>query len=132
MKLTKGIHHVAIAAKGVTHYKEVLKFYTEILGMEAVRSWGTEECPSTMLDIGGGSMMEIFSNGKDASGDAALLHLAFDVESTDKCAQAVEKAGYKITIPPQDITINADNPVSARIAFCIGPVGEIIEFFETK
>ena len=40
MKLTKGIHHIAIKAKGIEKYNETLNFYTNVLGMETVRSWG--------------------------------------------------------------------------------------------
>jgi len=61
-----------------------------------------------------------------------LRHLALDVDDTDAWVEAVRKAGYEITMEPTDICIKSDPPYPARIAFCIGPVGEEIEFFCVK
>ncbi|MBO5981362.1 MAG: VOC family protein [Clostridia bacterium] len=131
MKLTKGIHHIAIKAKGIEKYNETVNFYTNILGMETVRSWGAGDNLGTMVDTGN-SVMEIFSNAPDVFGEGALRHIAFDVEDTDACINAVKNAGYTVTVEPTDIVIQADKPLGARIAFCIGPVGETIEFFQVK
>ena len=46
--------------------------------------------------------------------------------------KAVREAGYRISVEPKDIIIQAKIPYPARIAFCIGPVGEEIEFFCEK
>ena len=46
--------------------------------------------------------------------------------------EAVRKAGYEITMEPTDNCIPSNPPYPARIAFCIGPVGEEIEFFCVK
>lgn len=131
MKLTKGIHHIAIKAKGIEKYKETLNFYTNILGMETMRSWGEGDDLGTMVDTGN-SVMEIFSNAPEEFCEGALRHIAFDVEDTDACINAVKAAGYTVTVEPKDIIIQADKPLAARIAFCIGPVGETIEFFQVK
>ncbi len=131
MKLTKGIHHIAIKAKGIEKYNETLNFYTNILGMETVRSWGEGDDLGTMVDTGN-SVMEIFSNAPEEFFEGALRHIAFDVEDTDACINAVKAAGYTVTVEPKDIVIQADKPLGARIAFCIGPVGETIEFFQVK
>ena len=80
----------------------------------------------------GDAMLEIFANGTDLPGQGALRHLAFAVENVDDCVNAVRAAGYEITIEPKDIVIASTPPYPARIAFCIGPVGEEIEFFKVK
>ena len=84
-----------------------------------------------MLDTGAG-LLEIFANAPDRLENGALRHLAFDVENTDVCLEAVRAAGYTVTMEPTDIVIASDPPYPARIAFCIGPVGEEVEFFEVK
>ena len=131
MSLTKGIHHVAIKAAGVEHFNKTMEFYTEILGMPVVRSWGEGDNLGAMVDTGAG-VMEIFSNAPDTLDQGALRHIAFDTEDTDACIEAVKKGGYTVTVEPTDIVIQADKPLAARIAFCIGPVGETVEFFQVK
>ena len=59
-------------------------------------------------------------------------NMALAVEDTDACVDAVRSAGYTITMEPTDICIESDPPYPARIAFCIGPVGEELEFFHVK
>lgn len=131
-RLTKGVHHVAIKCAGREHFDRTMHFYCDLLGMPIVREWQTNEgLPCAMVDIGG-SMMEIFSNADDQLPQGALRHLAFATESVDKCIDAVRKAGYTVTMEPTDICIASTPPYPARIGFCIGPVGEEIEFFQEK
>ena len=59
-------------------------------------------------------------------------HLAFAVADTDVCIETVRAAGYRITMEPTDLLIPSDPPFPARIGFCIGPVGEEVEFFCEK
>ena len=40
--------------------------------------------------------------------------------------------GYEVFTQPNDIVIGSVPPFPARIAFCHGPVGEEIEFFQEK
>lgn len=129
MKMTKGVHHVAIKAKGLEAFEKTMHFYRDILGMEILHQWGEGENIGVMVDIGGGSVMEIFANASDEPGQGALRHIAFATDDVDGCVKKVEEAGYEITIRPKDIKFATVEPYSARIAFCIGPVGEEIEFF---
>ncbi len=129
--MTNGIHHIALKAKGLQNFGKLVEFYRDILKMPVVRTWGTENEPGMMLDTGSG-MLEIFANAPDELGKGALRHMAFDVDDTDACVAAVRAAGYKITMEPTDIVIPSDPPYPARIAFCIGPVGEEVEFFHVK
>ena len=132
-RLTKGVHHIAIKCAGLEHFERTMHFYHALLGMPIVREWSsTEGLPCAMVDIGGGSKMEIFANAPDVLPQGTLRHLAFAVDSVDECVATVREAGYKITMEPTDICIPSAVPYPARIAFCIGPVGEEIEFFEEK
>ncbi len=126
-----GIHHIALKAKGLEAFAELTAFYHDLLGLPIVRTWGSGEDLAMMLDTGAG-MLEIFANAPDTLGMGALRHIAFAVEDTDACIEAVRAAGYTVTVEPKDIVIPSDPPYPARIAFCIGPVGEEVEFFHVK
>ena len=126
-----GIHHIALKAQGLENFNELLNFYHGILGLPIVRKWGEGEGVGMMLDTGAG-LLEIFANGVDRLDAGALRHIALAVEDTDVCLEAARAAGYKITMEPTDIVIGSTPPYPARIAFCIGPVGEELEFFCEK
>ena len=126
-----GIHHIALKAQGLENFNELVSFYNGILGLPIVRKWGEGEAVGMMLDTGAG-LLEIFANAPDRLGAGALRHIAFEVEDTDVCLEAARAAGYKVTMEPTDIVIASDPPYPARIAFCIGPVGEEVEFFHVK
>ena len=130
VKIT-GVHHIALKAKGLEEFRKTVTFYNEILGMPIVRTWGEGENAAVMVDTGAG-LLEIFANGEDLTCQGAIRHMAFAVEDTDACVAAVRGAGYEITREPVDIVIGSVPPYPARIAFCIGPVGEEIEFFQEK
>ena len=126
-----GVHHIALKACGLEDYKKMFEFYHEILGLPIVRTWGEGINQGAMLDTGAG-LLQIFANAKEYPGQGALRHMALDVENTDACIEAVRAAGYKVTMEPTDIVIASEPPYPARIAFCIGPVGEEVEFFQVK
>ena len=126
-----GIHHIALKAQGLENFNELVSFYNGILGLPIVRKWGEGEAVGMMLDTGAG-LLEIFANAPDRLGSGALRHIAFEVEDTDVCLEAARAAGYKVTMEPTDIVIASDPPYPARIAVCIGPVGEEVEFFHVK
>lgn len=124
-----GIHHIALKCQGMELYEKTVSFYRDVLGVPVAREWGEGEHLGIMLDTGAG-ILEIFSDGTDMPGEGALRHIAFATKDTDACIAAVREAGYEVTMKPNDICIGADYP--ARIAFCIGPVGETVEFFCEK
>ena len=126
-----GVHHIALKAKGEAAYGKLLEFYHGILGMPIVREWESGGGKASMVDTGAG-MLELFSNAPDELSAGALRHLAFAVEDPDACIDAVRAAGYEITMEPKDIVIGSEPPYPARIAFCIGPVGEEVEFFKER
>ncbi len=125
-----GIHHVALKCDGTAEFEKTLHFYQNVLGLEPVRSWGEGENAGAMLSTGDG-LLEIFASGKKLP-QGAIRHFALRTERVDDCIAAVRAAGYPITVEPKDIVIASNPPFPARIAFCTGPVGEQIEFFQEK
>lgn len=125
-----GIHHVALKCDGTAEFEKTLHFYQDILRLEPVRSWGEGENAGAMLSTGDG-LLEIFASGRKLP-QGAIRHFALRTERVDDCVAAVRAAGYPITVEPKDIVIASNPPFPARIAFCTGPVGEEIEFFQER
>ena len=125
-----GIHHVALKCDGPAEFEKTLHFYQDVLGLEPVRSWGEGENAGAMLSTGDG-LLEIFASGRKLP-QGAIRHFALRTERVDDCVAAVRAAGYPITVEPKDIVIASNPPFPARIAFCTGPVGEEIEFFQER
>lgn len=125
-----GIHHVALKCDGTAEFEKTLHFYQDILGLEPLRSWGEGENAGAMLSTGDG-LLEIFASGRKLP-QGAIRHFALRTERVDDCVAAVRAAGYPITVEPKDIVIASNPPFPARIAFCTGPVGEEIEFFQER
>jgi len=126
-----GIHHVAIKAKGLDAYAKLIEFYHGILGMPIIREWGEGDNLGAMVDTGAG-ILELFSNAPDVRDAGALRHLALRCDNPDECIESVRAKGYEVTMEPKDIVIASNPPYPARIAFCIGPVGEEVEFFAER
>lgn len=124
----QGIHHLALRCQGTEQFNQAIKFYTELLGLPLVRTWMSGETHCAMVETGTG-MLELFSNGTGVAGDV-FPHLAFKTDDTDACIAAVHAAGYEITMEPNNIVIGSTPPYPARIAFCRGPAGEELEFFQ--
>ena len=126
-----GIHHLAVYCKGSENFDEAIRFYRDVLGCSVARSWMSGETRCAMVDTGAG-MLELFSSATAALPAGIFAHLAFATADTDACIAAVRTAGYEILKEPFDIVIPSTLPYPARIAFCRGPAGEEIEFFEEK
>ena len=127
----RGFHHVALKCNGLEAFEKTIAFYHDILKLPIARTWGEGNESAAMLDTGAG-LLELFANAENEPGQGAIRHMAFDVTDTDACVEAVRKAGYEITMEPVDIVIASNPSYPARIAFCIGPVGEEVEFFQVK
>lgn len=130
-KRITGTHHIALKCADEAQYRTAVHFYTETLGMEIVRCWG-EGASSAMMVSTGNSLMEIFAYGAVSGSTGSVNHFALATEDVDDCIAAVRAEGYKVTMEPTDITIASAIPLPARIAFCVGPIGEEIEFFCEK
>lgn len=125
MRLVSGIHHVSMKCVTEEDYRRVLSFYAGTLGLPIVRQWDN----GVMLDTGSG-LVEVFRDGEQKLEKGTIRHFAFAVTDVDACAEAVRKAGYEVFIGPKNIVIPSEPPFPARIAFCNGPLGEEIEFFQ--
>lgn len=131
-KWIEGVHHIALKTLP-EKFDETVTFYTELLGMEVARGWGEGDKRGIMIDTGDGTVMEITSNGDGAaSPDGAIKHFALATSHVDELVERLRIAGYKITVEPMDGCLPCETPYPIRIAFCIGPVGEEIEFFHVK
>ena len=127
--MKKGLHHVALTAADLD---KTIDFYTRVFGFTVVRRWGDEK-PAAMLDMGDGCLLEIFSGGHtDVEDQGKWLHIAVAAEDTDAMYQAALNAGATSHMEPNDIVIQADNPLPARIAFVRGLNSELIEIFCEK
>ncbi len=127
MGLIKGIHHVSMKCVDRTEYEKAVSFYKDILEIPVVREWDI----GIMLDTGSG-IIEIFSDGERRLNQGTIRHFAFATDDVDGCVKAVKKAGYEVFIEPKDIEIPSDPGFPVRIAFCRGPLGEEIEFFNER
>jgi glyoxylase I family protein len=127
LKLNR-VHHVAIIC---TDYAKSKHFYTEVLGMKAVREVFRKERNSYKLDleVGGLYQIELFSfpeppprpSRPEAAG---LRHLAFEVNDIEVAIAEVNAHGIE-TEP-----IRVDEFTGKRFTFMADPDGLPIEFYE--
>ncbi len=127
MGLVQGIHHISMKCCNEEEEKRVIQFYHELLGLEIIRRWDS----GFMLNSGTG-LIEIFTNGDKPLDKGIIRHIALAVSDVDECVNIVRNAGYQVFIEPNDIEMNSDPVFRARMAFCIGPLGEEIEFFKEQ
>ena len=126
----KGLHHVAINVKDID---TCIKFY-QALGMTVVRTWGEGAQAGAMLDMGDGSILEVFADG-DGKGTVGVIgHFALLVEDADAAYRTALEAGASPDPgwEPQDIVIGSQPPYPVRVAFVFSPTGERVEFFQVK
>ena len=126
--MAKGIHHIALKAQGPEEFRATQEFYETVLNCPAIRSWEDGEKQGAMLDLGN-TILEVTSDGTGA-GTGVFAHIAFVEEDVDAAVERVRKAGREIIMAPTDVNIGGNYPV--RVAFCKGPAGEEIEFFQEK
>ena len=122
-----GIHHVSLKCGTTKEFEKAKDFYLNVLGFAVVREWPE----GIMIDSGRG-LLEIFSNGPGVKSKGAVRHIAFAADDVDGVIEKVKAAGYEVFIEPNDIVIRSDPPFPARMAFCYGPLGEELEFFQEK
>ena len=125
MSFVKGIHHVCLKCSSEKEYEEVIRFYGDVLGLPVARTWAE----GIMFETGSG-LIEIFNNAESPLPQGTIRHFALSTDDVEACVKAVSDAGYEIFIEPKDIEIPSNPVFPARIAFCKGPLGEEIEFFQ--
>jgi glyoxylase I family protein len=129
--LITGIHHVAMKCCGQEEFQKTLAFYQDVLGLPVLRRWGSGKDEVAMLDCGGG-LIEIFADGEESLPQGVIRHFALAVSDVDAVVEKVAAAGFVITRAPEDVDIESDPVCPVRIAFCLGPLGEEIEFFHER
>jgi glyoxylase I family protein len=131
-----GFHHVAIKVKD---FDKTVQMYKDAFGFTEKVAWGEKKPDADkrgiMLDTGDGNFLEVFGGGNPNPSPAPapmesarpLIHWAFRTTKIDQVIERARTAGFKITVEPKDVTPNG---VTARVAFCEGPDGEVFEFFQ--
>lgn len=122
-----GIHHVSMKCGTAEEFARAKDFYLRVLGFSVVREWPE----GIMIDSGAG-LLEIFCNGSGIRTKGAVRHIAFSTDDVDGIIAKVKAEGYEVFIEPNEITIRSVPVFHARMAFCFGPLGEEIEFFQEK
>lgn len=128
-------HHVALQT---SDFEKSLKFYTEGLGFEIYRTFVASSGKNVaLLDIGGGSFFEIFSDGEksDAKRDYAgrYFHLALEVKDAKAAyARAIEYGAEEMGKAPREMELPSNPPMPVVIGFVKGPDGEEIELFQER
>ena len=125
----EGIHHIAM---DVENFDKTVNFYTEGLGFKIHASWEKNNVRGAMLDTGDGTYFEIFEKTDNKKSQIPYIHAALRTCDCDLAFRDAVNAGASVKMEPTDITIKSKPPIPARIAFCIGPDGEIIELFQEK
>ncbi len=122
-----GFHHIALKANDLDFS---LKFY-EALGFTQKCSWGEGDGRIVMLDMGDGTIVELFAGGKDEPAVGRFMHLAIKVDDTEAAFNTAVKAGAKVKSEPMVVDVDSKpEPMKLHIAFVYGPDGEILEFFK--
>lgn len=125
--LITGLHHVSMKCCNDSEYKKTVYFYQNVLGLPIARMWA-----EGIMFQAGSCLVELFTNGEEPLPRGTIRHFALAASDVDACVDAVTAAGYEVFIGPKDITLPSNPPFSARIAFCRGPLGEEIEFFQER
>ena len=143
--LTTGncFHHVAIRA---VDFDATVKFYTEGLGFKLHFPFAVPGRidRAAFLDAGDGRFVEVFGENsivqsegrRRAAGEerteGALLHFCLRAADTDASYARALAAGATSRIEPVTRCLSEDPLVEVRIAFVVGPNGEVIEFLQSQ
>lgn len=131
-----GFHHVCVKTRD---WDRTMAFYRDTLGCVEKVAWRTAPQRAVLLDTGGSQYLEVFEDlAYSGPTNGAIYHFALRTTRLDEVVTRVRTAGYKITMEPKDVAIPnlatgphaLAGPVPVRVAFCEGPNGESIEFFQ--
>lgn len=139
-KLINGTHHTALRPTK-ENYQRTVSFYTDVLGFTIQKEWEGQingvEMKCCMVDTGDGSLIEIFGNGKsDVLNIGAIPHVCYKTDQVPAVMEAAAKAGYAATDAKgnpaeksyEDVVLSEKPYYAMRMAFIVGPCGEMIEF----
>ena len=127
------LHHIAVQSRD---YDKSVHFYKNVLGLKEVASVKFPGRDGMFLDLGNGSLVELFSPNHDGSTELldhdqkelVLWHFALAVEDVEAATERCREAGYKVKIEPK--TVQFEDGFHATLSFVYGPNGEEIEFFK--
>ena len=123
--MVRGIHHISMKCRTEEELEKVKDFYVRVLGMSIYRQW----TGGALIDSGRG-LIEVFNRPGGEYRLGVIAHVAIETDDVDELTERVRAEGYDVFIEPKDTVIASDPPLPARIAFCVGPLGEEIEFFQ--
>ena len=128
MSFVKGFHHIALNASDLD---KSVEFYKALGLTERVR-WGEGAGRAVMMNMGDGGCIEIFGRGEARERtDERFLHLAFKVDDVDGAYNAAINAGAISQREPCEVAPEGATPIiKMRIAFVLGPDGEMLKFFD--
>ena len=124
-----GVHHIALHPTTPEQFDKTLAFYCETLGCDTVRAWDTDGRRGAFLSAGN-CILEVVLRDDGVQNDGALHHLALSTEDLEALLPRLAAAGYAITSGPRVGELPTNPPFRAFVAFCNGPCGETIEFFQ--
>ena len=110
-------------------FDRTMAFYCGTLGCEPVRAWDTDGRRGAFVDTGN-CILELGLRDDGVREYGALHHLALAVDDLDALIPRLEAAGYPIVSGPRVGELPTNPPFRAYVAFCDGPCGESIEFFQ--
>ena len=124
-----GIHHLALTTR---RYDETERFYVEGLGLPVASRWKTKNGRAMMIDLGNRNYLEVFEESRDVGRRSAIVHFALRCGSCDEAVTVARAAGADIMSEAHDFYVPSELPFTCRIAFCRGPNGEEIEFYQLE
>jgi glyoxylase I family protein len=138
-----GFHHVAIRA---ADFDETIRFYTEGLGFRLHFPFSVPGRidRAAFLDAGDGRFVEVFGPGSTVQAEGrrrypneeptegAVLHFCLRVADTDAAYARALGVGAVSRVEPGTRRLSEDPLVDVRIAFVVGPNGEVIEFMQSE
>ncbi len=122
-----GFHHIALKAN---NFEASIEFY-KLLGFSVKCSWGEGDERITMLDMGDGTIIELFAGGSNEPAEGRYFHLAINADDIDFAYNTAIQAGATCKMEPTVINLDSKpSPITINIAFVYGPSGEVLEFFK--
>lgn len=125
--MLNGLHHVSLKVAGEEGFQSAIAFYRDFLGFPLLRQWGQGDRQMAMLDLGN-TILELSAGGAADAQAGRFAHIAFRTDDVDGAVQTVTGAGLPLIMAPTDVKLGENYP--ARVAFCRGPAGEELEFFQ--
>lgn len=120
--MIKGIHHISMKCCGKEQLQKVREFYCDMLELPLYSEWDG----GIMIETPAGKI-EVLINGTEDRPQGVIRHFAFEVDDFEIYLEKCRKNGIEIFFGPKEVTLGTH---VNRVAFCHGPLGEDVEFFQ--